>query len=169
MPEWIIILFIFYLFYLVMNTSKTSTEKAVAKTKVEKPKAAAVAEVKPKTEKPKAGVVAEAKPKAQKPVKTAATETQPKKPSSAAKSPKQTKTEAPAAKAAADVAVSERVGLTAGSIWNYLNQNGATPVTKLLKELAEEEKIVQRSIGWLAQEGKIILSITEKVETIELK
>jgi hypothetical protein len=154
MPEWIIILFIFYLFYLVMNTSKTSTEKAVAKTKVEKPKAAAIAEVKPKTEKP---------------VKTAATEAKPKKPSPAAKIPKQAKAEAPVAKAAADVTVSERVGLTAGSIWNYLNQNGATPVAKLLKELAEEEKIVQRSIGWLAQEGKIMLSITEKVETIELK
>lgn len=164
MPEWIIIFFIFYLLYLVMNTPKTSTEKAVAKTKVEKPKAAAVAEVKPKTEKP---------------VKTAATEAKPKKPTPAAKSPKQAKAEAPAAKApvtkvavakaVADIPVSERVGLTAGGIWNYLNQNGATPVTKLIKELPEEEKIVQRSIGWLAQEGKIMLSISEKVETIELK
>jgi hypothetical protein len=154
MPEWIIIFFIFYLLYLVMNTPKTSTEKAVAKTKVEKPKAAAVAEVKPKTEKP---------------VKTAATEAKPKKPSPAAKIPKQAKAEAPVAKAAADIPVSERIGLTAGGIWRYLNQNGATPVAKLVKELAEDEKIVQRSIGWLAQEGKIMLSIKEKVETIELK
>jgi len=47
----------------------------------------------------------------------------------------------------------ERVGLTAGSIWHYLTENGTTSVAKLVRELTEEEKIIQRSIGWLAQEG----------------
>jgi hypothetical protein len=31
-----------------------------------------------------------------------------------------------------------------------LAENGATSVAKLVKELSEEEKIIQRSIGWLA-------------------
>jgi hypothetical protein len=61
------------------------------------------------------------------------------------------------------------VGLTAGNIWHYLEKNGATPVAKLLRELPEEEKIIQRSIGWLAQEGKIILDTVDRVETIALK
>ena len=63
----------------------------------------------------------------------------------------------------------ERVGMTAGSIWHYLAENGATPVAKLVKELTDEEKIIQRSIGWLTQEGKITLDVVDRVETIALK
>lgn len=43
------------------------------------------------------------------------------------------------------------------------------PVAKLVRELNEEEKIIQRSIGWLAKEGKITLETVERVETIVLK
>jgi hypothetical protein len=39
----------------------------------------------------------------------------------------------------------------------------------LVRELPEEEKIIQRSIGWLAQEGKITLDTVDRVETIALK
>ena len=63
----------------------------------------------------------------------------------------------------------ERVGLTAGSIWHYLTENGATPVAKLIRELPEDEKTIQRSIGWLAQEDKITLKIIDRAETISLK
>ena len=39
-----------------------------------------------------------------------------------------------------------------------------------LKAIAElEEKIIQRSIGWLAQEGKITLDVVDRVETLALK
>ena len=63
----------------------------------------------------------------------------------------------------------EQVGLAAGSIWHYLAENGATSVTKLVNELSEEEKIIQRSIDWLAQEGKITLDVVNRVETLSLK
>ncbi|MDF1583479.1 MAG: winged helix-turn-helix domain-containing protein [Methyloprofundus sp.] len=63
----------------------------------------------------------------------------------------------------------ERVGLTSGSIWHYLTDNGATSVSALVKALTEEEKIIQRSIGWLAQEGKITLETVGRVENIALK
>jgi hypothetical protein len=49
-----------------------------------------------------------------------------------------------------------------------LSENGATPVAKLIRELTEEEKIIQRSISWLAQEGKITLAAVDRVETIAL-
>jgi hypothetical protein len=68
-----------------------------------------------------------------------------------------------------EMTISERVGMTAGSIWHYLTENGATPVAKLLRELTEEEKIIQRSIGWLAQEDKITLDVIGRVEIIALK
>lgn len=62
----------------------------------------------------------------------------------------------------------ERVGLTADDIWCYLDKNGSTTVAKLVRELPEEEKITQHSIGWLAQEGKIALDTIDRVETISL-
>ncbi|CAA9890477.1 conserved hypothetical protein [Candidatus Methylobacter favarea] len=127
-----------------MKKSKTPAEKPVSKSKS-----------KAKTEQPTATVV------------TGAT---PEKSSSAQKTPKKTPVVAPQAIAERpEMATPERVGLTAGSIWRYLNKNGATAVAKLVRELQEEEKIIQRSIGWLAQEGKVSLDIIDKIETIGLK
>jgi Winged helix-turn-helix domain (DUF2582) len=63
----------------------------------------------------------------------------------------------------------ELVGMTAGRIWNYLDKNGPTTVAKLVRELQEDEKTIQRSIGWLAQEDKITLKIIDRAETISLK
>ena len=68
-----------------------------------------------------------------------------------------------------EISMHERVGLTAGSIWHYLTDNGATTVAKLVDVLSEEAAIIQRSIGWLAQEDKISISVVGQVETIVLK
>lgn len=89
----------------------------------------------------------------------------PKKPGPAKKAPKKIEPVA----ATAVITAADRTGLTAGSIWHYLAENGASSVAKLIKELPEEEKIIQRSLGWLAQEGKITLNIVDRVETIALK
>jgi len=123
-----------------MKKPKTTPEKTVSKAKVE-----------------------------QLAVTAAATEAAPKKASPAPKTSKKTETVAAKPVAAApEVPMPERIGLTAGSIWHYLSENGATSVAKLVKELTEEEKIVQRSIGWLAQEGKITVAVVDRVETIAL-
>jgi hypothetical protein len=99
-----------------------------------------------------------------------ATKATPKKPSPDQKPAKKTQAMAPQPDAAApEIAMPECVGLTAGNIWYYLAENNATPVAKLIRELPEEEKIIQRSIGWLAQEGKITLDTVDRVETIALK
>jgi hypothetical protein len=66
------------------------------------------------------------------------------------------------------IKMSELIGLTAGSIWHYLDKNGATTVAKLIQALPEDEKIIQRSIGWLAKENKITLSVVNSAETIAL-
>jgi predicted DNA-binding transcriptional regulator AlpA len=112
------------------------------------------------------------KAKAAQPTTTVATKATSKKPSPDQKPAKKTQAVAPkqaVATAAPEMAMPERVGLTAGKIWHYLAENGATPVAKLFRELPEEEKIIQRSIGWLAQEGKIMLDTVDRVETIALK
>ena len=109
-------------------------------------------------------------PKAEQPVATVVTKATPKKQSPDQKTPKKAQVVAPKPVGATpEMAVSESVGLTAGSIWHYLAKNGATPVAKLVRELTEEEKIIQRSIGWLAQEGKITLDVVDRVETLALK
>ena len=116
-------------------------------------------------------------PKAEQPIAAVETKTTPKKPGPDLKTPKKAQAVAPKPVAATpepvavtpEIPMSERVGLTAGSLWHYLSENGATSVAKLVRELPEEEKIIQRGIGWLAQEGKITLAVVDRVETIALK
>ena len=87
--------------------------------------------------------------------------------------PKPTRTRTKSAKAREVASIilnlTESVGMAAGSIWNYLNEKGPTAVVKLVKELPEDNKTLQRSIGWLAQEDKITLETKDRVETIALK
>jgi len=140
MSEGLILIFVLYIIYLIMKNPKTTIEKPVPKAKTEQP------------------------------TTTVATRATPKKPSPDQKPAKKTQAVALQPDAAApEIAMPERVGLTAGNIWHYLTENGATPVAKLVRELPEEEKIIQRSIGWLAQEGKITLDTVDRVETIALK
>jgi predicted DNA-binding transcriptional regulator AlpA len=140
MSEGLILIFVLYIIYLIMKKTKTTTEKPVPKAK------------------------------AAQPITTVAAKAISIKPSPDRKPAKKTQAVAPQPAAAiSEIAMPERVGLTAGNIWHYLAEKGATPVAKLVRELPEEEKIIQRSIGWLAQEGKIILGTVDRVETIALK
>ncbi len=93
----------------------------------------------------------------------------PTKPTPAKKVVKKVQETEKSAAATDNLAMSGRVGLTAGSIWHYLTENGATSVSVLVKALTEEEKVIQRSIGWLAQEDKITLETVGRVETVALK
>ena len=107
------------------------------------------------------------KAKTEQPVATVETKATPKKPSPDQKPAKKAQTATPKPVAATpEKAMPERVGLTAGNIWHYLAENGATPVAKLIRELPEDEKTIQRSIGWLVQEVKITFDIIDRVETI---
>jgi Winged helix-turn-helix domain (DUF2582) len=180
MPELLVPIFIFFLIYLYHTMKKTNrpTEKPTTKAKTEKPVAIVATEAKTKdispTKKPPNKQKAiipkpESNEKTEKPAAESIMQTNPKEPSSIPKSPGKSKVVAPITVASTTkMTMPERVGLTAGDIWHYLDKNGATAVAKLVRELPEEEKIIQRSIGWLAQEGKITLDTTDRVETISL-
>ena len=170
-----------------MKTPKSTPEKPAPKAKAEQPVAAVATKAPPKNPGPakkttkKAEVVApkpvETTPeitipdvKAEQPIAAVVTKTIPKKPSPAPKIPKKAPVVVPKpVEAMPEMTMPEQVGLAAGSIWHYLAENGATSVAKLVSELSEEEKIIQRSIGWLAQEGKITLNVVNRVETLSLK
>ena len=52
----------------------------------------------------------------------------------------------------------ETIGQTAGQIWNYLNENGETSVSKMKKELDLKGNFAELGLGWLAREGKVEMS-----------
>jgi len=165
-----------------MKTPKSTPEKPAPKAKAELPVAAVATKAPsknpaPAKKTPKKAEVVAPKPvaatpeivmpdvKAEQPVAALVSKAIPKKPSPAPKTPKK----APVEATKPVEAMPEQVGSAAGSIWHYLAENGATSVAKLVNELSEEEKIIQRSIGWLAQEGKITLDVVNRVETLSLK
>ncbi len=123
-----------------MKKPKTTTEKPVLKTKAEQPISTVAAKAMPKNSGPDQKTPKKAQTVAPKPVE-----------------------ETP------ELTMADRVGLTAGSIWHYLAEYGATSVAKLIRELPEDEKTIHRSIGWLAQEDKITLKIIDRAETLSLK
>lgn len=148
-----------------MKKPQTATEKPLDTTKEEQAITTKAAPKKTKTTSPATkkteSVAANAKPEPA--TATAKTKETPKKSASKPVAAKKAEIETQ------NLTIAERVGLTAGSIWHYLSENGATPVSKLVEALAEDEKIIQRSIGWLAQEDKIGIDLENRVETLSLK
>ena len=49
----------------------------------------------------------------------------------------------------------QTIGENAGHIWQLLNKNGEMQLAELLKISEIEEADFNRSLGWLAREGKI--------------
>ena len=49
----------------------------------------------------------------------------------------------------------DNIGNVAGAIWHYLENNNEASVTKLTREVGENERTVLMGVGWLAREGKI--------------
>jgi hypothetical protein len=50
------------------------------------------------------------------------------------------------------------IGIVAGEIWHFLDKNGETLLSILIKGIDRERDITLMSLGWLAREGHIILS-----------
>ena len=52
----------------------------------------------------------------------------------------------------------ELIGEAAGQIWNYLNENGETTLSKMKKDLDLKANFTELGLGWLAREGKVKMS-----------
>jgi len=61
------------------------------------------------------------------------------------------------------------IGTAAGVVWNYLDKNGESSVSKMIKETKLETKVAQRALGWLTNEDKLTIAIKGRTETISLK
>jgi len=62
----------------------------------------------------------------------------------------------------------DSIGAAAGVVWEFLNENGQTSVSKLTKETKLDTKTAQRAIGWLAAEGKLLIEVKGRTETVAL-
>ena len=50
------------------------------------------------------------------------------------------------------------IGSAAGLIWQYLDQHGETPLSKLKQGTKLHDQILLMGVGWLAREGKLALA-----------
>lgn len=57
----------------------------------------------------------------------------------------------------------------AGQVWRYLDKNGSTSVSKVTNETGLNKNDVQRAIGWLLKENKLIIEAVGRTETLSLK
>lgn len=64
---------------------------------------------------------------------------------------------------------SEQIGLTAGSVWLYLSDNGESSVATLKKEVGGSGDLVLAAIGWLAREEKLEFRVSGKTVKVALK
>lgn len=63
----------------------------------------------------------------------------------------------------------DSIGSVAGAIWHYLEDNDEATITKLTRELGENERTVLMGVGWLAREGKIDFEQRKRGTYITLK
>ncbi|PID73171.1 MAG: hypothetical protein CSB33_05085 [Desulfobacterales bacterium] len=63
----------------------------------------------------------------------------------------------------------ERIGYTAGNIWDYLSQNGEATSNRLKTALKENDKAISLALGWLARENKIEFVKEGRSQLIRLK
>lgn len=49
------------------------------------------------------------------------------------------------------------IGITAGEIWHYLDEQGEVSLSQLNAGVEKPRDIILMSLGWLAREGHVIL------------
>ncbi len=65
--------------------------------------------------------------------------------------------------------MSENIGAAAGKLWAFLNENGPSSPSKIEKESGLSRTDLQRAIGWLAKEDKLLIAVNGRAETLSLK
>ena len=61
------------------------------------------------------------------------------------------------------------IGIVAGEIWHFLDQNGEVSLSVLSKGIDRPRDIVLMSLGWLAREGHVILQQVENDYRVALR
>ncbi|MGE4586196.1 MAG: winged helix-turn-helix domain-containing protein [Mangrovibacterium sp.] len=51
--------------------------------------------------------------------------------------------------------IKNKIGINAGKIWLFLDQNGESSIAEVMKSLAMSSADVRMALGWLAREDKV--------------
>lgn len=65
--------------------------------------------------------------------------------------------------------MNDEIGDAAGQIWSYLESVEKASATKLVSETQLKANEVQRAIGWLAREEKVVIEREGRSEYFSLK
>lgn len=63
----------------------------------------------------------------------------------------------------------DKIGQSAGKIYNYLNNNGESTFSKMKKELDLKGNFADLGLGWLAREDKVEISKKGTSVSVRLK
>jgi len=63
----------------------------------------------------------------------------------------------------------QRIGETAGQLWNLLDLEGPMKITQLIKQADAPRDVVMQAIGWLAREEKISIDEESRARTVSLR
>lgn len=63
----------------------------------------------------------------------------------------------------------EQIGISAGVIYDYLNNNGESTFSKMKKELDLKGNFADLGLGWLAREDKVEISKKGASVSVRLK
>ncbi len=61
------------------------------------------------------------------------------------------------------------IGIIAGEIWHFLDQQGEVSLTELVKGIDRSRDNVLMSLGWLAREGHVLLQQSGNEYKISLR
>ncbi len=62
----------------------------------------------------------------------------------------------------------EEIGTTAGVIWQALNANGELALPELKKQVDAKAPVFDWALGWLAREGKIVITRHQRSYRVRL-
>ncbi len=54
------------------------------------------------------------------------------------------------------------IGIAAGDIWHYLDQNGSATLDQLVKGIGKPKDLLLMSLGWLAREGHVVVESSDQ-------
>ena len=68
-----------------------------------------------------------------------------------------------------NLTLEEKIGFSAGEIYNYLHTNGATSFAKMKKELDLKGNFADLGLGWLARKNKVDIQQKGPAVRVSLK
>ncbi len=62
----------------------------------------------------------------------------------------------------------EQIGLTAGVVWETLDENGTMSLAQLAKQIDAPKDLVMQAVGWLAREEKVQIEEVGRKRVVSL-